>query len=308
MASPPKYVIPNHCAVCSSPRLGLFCRVGDRDFPGKTWKVWSCSRCGYGWTQPRVTREEIALYYTTDYLGDTRRTLQQFLDGQLKRSRSWRRETEKVALVERYAAGGRVLDVGCAGAAFLLAMDSKRWHRVGVEFVQEVVEIVRQEFPQMEVFAGDIESDRLGENSFDAITFWHVFEHLFESRKILKRVFQLLRPGGSAFLSVPNFASYQADLFRHHWYAFDLPRHLHHFSPRSLEILLADSGLKVLEHVFFSKMSNFHQLKHSLVHWSEERFASRIPYYLLKPTLFLFSSFERFSVRYGSLTTIATKP
>lgn len=295
------------CPVCSGPSQP-FSVVRDRDREGESWQIRRCRKCGYGWTLPPIGPEDIGAYYPPAYLGDSERTLDAFLAGRLQKSRSWRRETEKVAFLERFVPGGAILDVGCSNASFLLALDEKRWKRVGVEYIGEVVHLVRRKIPSLEIHHGGIGCRRLDEGSFDVITFWHVFEHLHEPGEVLRRAYRLLRPGGRVVISAPNFDSAQARIFRRHWYAFDVPRHLHHFSPASLDILLTEAGLVDCQHLFFSRMSNIHQLKHSLIHWSETVFSSRIPYYLLKPLLFGFQALETMGLRYGTVTAVARKP
>ncbi len=299
------------CPVCSNADVELFCAAFDRvnKHPGKQWQILRCRACGFGWTFPPLAEEEIAAHYPAAYLGDTQLTLDGFLSGTLQRSRSWRKEPEKIRLLERFVRAGRILDVGSADSKFLLALDRRRWEKTGVEFNREVVELVRSKVPAFHLVAGDIYSPELPELSFDVITFWHVFEHLPDPSRVLRHVHRLLRPGGWLFLSVPNFDSWQARLFRRHWYAFDdVPRHLHHFSPRSLELLLQEVGIQFYRHVFFSRIVNIHCLKYSLINWSDERFGSRAPYYALKPLLFLIHFLERFSRRYGMLTTIGRRP
>ncbi len=298
----------NQCQICSSSEVELFCRVPDRDLPAsRVWEVWRCRSCGYGATRPQIPPEQIGRYYPPAYLGESEETLDAFLSGRLQKSRSWRHETEKVRLVERFQPGGRILDVGASNASFLLALDADRWRRVGVEYIEPVVRLVQSRIRELSIHAGDIFSAELAPGTFDVVTFWHVFEHLYEPRRVLLRTAELLKPGGRAVISLPNFDSLQARLFHHHWYALDLPRHLHHYSPRALEILLNESGFGLESHRFFSRLYNIHQLKHSLVHWSEERFASRLPYYLLKPLLMLFPLCEGMGRQYGTLTTVARK-
>ncbi len=293
------------CIVCRSERAERFCHVADRDRPAKSWEIRWCRECGYGWTWPRISPTEIDRYYPPTYLGDTKRTLSQFLAGVLQKSRSWRHETEKVTLVERFSKPGPILDVGCSNGKFLLALDRRVWQPVGVEYIEQVVATVRRYLPDLSIFHGDIYSPELKAGFFQALTLWHVLEHLFEPERVLRRARQLLRPGGWLFISSPNFDSLQVRLFRHHWYAFDAPRHRHHFSPRSLRRLLHSSSFEIRQEVFFSRLNNRHQLKHSLIHWSEEHFSSRVPYYFLKPLLSAFSPLEILCNKYGILTTVA---
>jgi len=298
------------CRVCRDADVEQFCTAVDRVVarPGETWAIMRCRSCGFGWTSPTLDESRIAAYYPPFYLGDTETAIAEFHSGKLTRSRSWRKETEKVRLVEKYAAGGRLLDVGCGDGRFLWALDSRRWERFGIELSAQLVALVRSRMPAISLQAGDLHSDELAEGAFDVVTMWHALEHMPDPQRALRRAAALLGPGGVLFVSLPNLDSLQAQLFRRFWYGFDdVPRHLHHFGRRSLGLLLRDSGLKVQKQLMFSRVVNFHSLKHSLLHWSEEVCGGRTAYYVLKPALFAFPIIERLTGRYGILTTIAQK-
>jgi len=268
-----------------------------------------CRECGYGWTYPPLEEAKIGEYYPSAYLGDTARMIEEFQAGRLQKSRSWRKETEKARLIQKFVSGGRILDVGCADARFLLALNEQRWARTGVEFSEPTVQLVSRAFPQLCLIPGDIYSERLAPGSFDVICFWHVLEHLPAPGRVLGRVRELLRPGGLVFISLPNLDSFQARLFRRFWYGFDdVPRHLHHFSPRSLQRILSAADLEFLQGpLSFSGIVNFHALKYSLINWSEGRFRSRAPYYALKPLLFGFGIVERVSASAGIITVVSRR-
>ena len=299
------------CRVCSERCWELFCKVPDRlrGITDRIWEVQRCQNCGLGVTFPLPREADLLDIYPSGYWGDVRRTVDEYCSGELLRTRSWRKETEKVRLVEQFVTGGRILDVGCADGKFLWALDGNRWERTGVEPTPKIVDIVRARIPQVRLLTLDIFSPELPAEGFDAISFWHVLEHLHEPKKVIRRVVDLLRPGAWLFVSVPNLNSLQAAVFRSHWYAFDdVPRHLFHFSPNSLRLLLQSAGLNVRKLFSFSRMINFHCLKYSLINWSEARFRSRFPYYLLKPFLFGFASLERVVNRHGIITMVAQKP
>jgi SAM-dependent methyltransferase len=275
---------------------------------GRVWQVLRCAACGFGWTFPPLRPDEIADHYPAEYLGDVRRAIAEVRSGALQRSRSWRKETEKVRLVERFVRRGSILDVGCGEGRFLWALDPARWRRTGVEMSAETAAQAAAGVPEVRLVHGDIFSGALAPGAFDVVTFWHVLEHLPDTRAVLARAAALLAPDGRVFISLPNLASLQARLFRRHWYGFDdVPRHLFHFSPRALELLLAEAGFALEQHRFFSRIVNFHCLKHSLLNWAGDRFGSRAPYYALKPLLFGFPLIEQLAGRYGMLTTIARK-
>jgi SAM-dependent methyltransferase len=172
-----------------------------------------------------------------------------------------------------------------------------------------MLSLVRSRLPSLLLIEGDIYSEALVEGGFEVLTLWHVLEHLPNPAAVLQRVRALLRPGGWLFVSLPRFDSLQASIFRSHWYAFDdVPRHLYHFSKSSLDRLLREAGFAIQRHLLFSRLVNFHTLKHSLLNWSEDRFSSRVPYYSLKPFLFPFVLLEEALDRYGILTVIAQNP
>ncbi len=298
------------CPVCSSSNVELFCTAYDRvlQMTSERWQILRCTACGFGWTFPPLPVERIPSYYPPTYLGDIEKSLEEYLSGNLQGSRSWRGEIEKTRLVERFVSGGRILDVGCGGGQFLWALDPDRWERIGVELSEAAVMLVRRRLSSVQLFTGDIYTNELPEGAFDAVTFWHVLEHLPDPEVVLRRAYALLRARGWLIVSLPNIASIQARLFRNCWYAFDdVPRHLHHFSERSLDLLIERAGFQLRRHLQFSPLVNFHALKHSLIYWSEEHFRTRIPYYALKPLLFLFPLLERIARSYGMLTVVAQK-
>ncbi len=299
------------CPVCGGDESSLFCTAIDRvrKQTSPVWRIERCALCGFGWTSPTPTAEETAGFYPPDYFGNIERTLDDYLSGRLLGTRSWRGCTEKARLVEKYVKGGRILDVGCGDGKFLWALSRDRWDATGVDTHSATLSLVRARIPSLRLVEGDLYSGELTEGTFDVLTLWHVFEHLANPAAVLRRIFALLRPGGWLFISLPRFDSLQASIFRRHWYAFDdVPRHLYHFPKSSLDRLLRGAGFEIRRHLLFSRLVNFHTLKHSLLNWCEGRFSTRAAYYLLKPLLFPFVLLERVIDRYGILTTIAQKP
>jgi 2-polyprenyl-3-methyl-5-hydroxy-6-metoxy-1,4-benzoquinol methylase len=298
------------CPLCRNQHAELFCTVADKDHrdQGLSWQILRCLNCGGGWTSPLPAVEQLAACYPPVYLGDTAARLDDYFSGKLQRSRSWRNEVDKVKLVERFVREGSILDVGCADGKFLWALNQEKWTRHGVEFIEEVVRLVSSRMPGLKLTAGDVFAAELRDENFDVITLWHVLEHLPEPQGILNRLFALLKPGGWLFLAVPNFNSLQAHLFRRYWFAFDAPRHIFHFSASALQRLLDRSGFQVQKRLYFSRNSDMHHWKHSLLAWSEARFGNRIPYYLLKPLLLAAPAIERAVDRYGAMAVVSRKP
>jgi SAM-dependent methyltransferase len=299
------------CLVCGSSQTEIFCKAFDRFLERRepVWDIRRCLACGFGWTSPPLPEAEIASHYPGSYLGNTAKAIEEYLGGTLAASRSWRGEWEKTLVVNQFRPSGRILDVGCGDGKFLWALDGNNWERTGVELSAETVRLVNARIPSVRMIQGDLFTAPLPAGGFDVITLWHVLEHLPQPTKNLHRISDLLAPGGWLIISVPRFDSLQARIFRKYWYPFDdVPRHLYHFSLESLERLLLAAGFRMESRQFFSRRVNFHSLKHSLLNWSQERCASRVPYYLLKPLILFAPIVEAVSKKYGMLTIAARKP
>ncbi len=80
--------------------------------------------------------------------------------------------------------------------------------------------------------------------SLDAVTLWHVLEHLDEPRDALARIAPWLEPGGDVLVAVPNLASIQASIGGERWYHLDVPRHRVHFTADGLVELLVATGFR----------------------------------------------------------------
>jgi hypothetical protein len=80
---------------------------------------------------------------------------------------------------------------------------------------------------------------------YDAITLWHVLEHVHDLHPYLERLKALIKKGGRIFIAVPNYTSYDATVYGAAWAAYDVPRHLYHFSPDAMEGLLTGHGLQL---------------------------------------------------------------
>jgi len=81
--------------------------------------------------------------------------------------------------------------------------------------------------------------------SFDVITMWHVLEHIPNLMDYLDSLKRLLKKDGCLIIAVPNYQSYDADYYKEFWAAYDVPRHLWHFSQKSIQHILASKNFKV---------------------------------------------------------------
>ena len=152
---------------------------------------------------------------------------------------------ERRDTIMRYKSGGAVLDLGCSSGGFLASLRGPSWELFGIEMSDGMAKRAESRCGAR-VFVGDILDAPYLPNSFDVITCFHVFEHLYQPREVLARVQGWLKPGGIFYTMMPNIDSAGARIFGSYWYALELPRHLYHFSPTSLRTLGTSVGLEEL--------------------------------------------------------------
>lgn len=156
----------------------------------------------------------------------------------------WRlRMGGREAAIIPFIGEGRLLDVGCAGGKDLELLKEMGWSVTGVELSPTAAAVARARLG-CEVFVGDFEQVALDDEAFDVVRFSHTLEHLPSPRVSLEKAHRILRPCGLLWIEVPNAASLERWLFGKHWYCWDLPRHLYHFTPKTLARLLTDTGFQ----------------------------------------------------------------
>ncbi len=221
------------CPLCGSMHLSDFMTAPDRfHLRHEKYNLLQCSSCRCVWLTSPPQPEQMGFHYSENYH-------QAIVVGASHTgAKRWQHHREMIA---RYKQGGAVLDIGCSAGSFLASMNNGNWKLYGIEMNSLTAEAAKLN-SGAEVFVGDVMDAPFPQNSFDVVTCFDVLEHVYEPREFLKRVLHWLRPGGILFAKLPNIDSWEAKLFRTYWYGLELPRHLFHFSPRSLRPLVADVG------------------------------------------------------------------
>lgn len=144
---------------------------------------------------------------------------------------------------------GKILDVGC-GLGFALAVYRERgWTPFGVE-PSAVAARYAREVLGLPVHQGELLDARFSSEFADVILFRHTLEHMPSPSVELREVHRILKNSGLLVVMIPNAAGLDASLFGRWWVAWDLPRHLYHFTPRTASALLAKAGFRVQRIVY----------------------------------------------------------
>lgn len=220
------------CPACGETRATRFLSAPDR-YHGRRelYHLVRCPSCSLAWLENPPLAEEMGRHYGPDY---DRSVAAAGAD-----PNRWlgRRDT-----LLRFKSGGALLDLGCSSGGFLESIKSASWRLYGIEMSHEVASRAEAK-TGAEVFVGDILDAPYPPETFDAITCFHVFEHLYQPREVLEKVCMWLKPGGVFYTFMPNIDSAGARIFKSYWYALELPRHLSHFSPASFRNLATSVGL-----------------------------------------------------------------
>lgn len=234
------------CEVCGSEKLMEVFDVEDSFSSKEFFPLTLCSVCGFRFTSSFPSEDVIGRYYnSSDYIshsdsheGMINKLYHFFRSLMLKR---------KVEIVERFAGTGknRLLDIGCATGYFLHEAEKNGWTVKGIEKNDNARKLAISQFDldvSDEKYFFDIEK-----SSFNIVTLWHVLEHLEKLNESLQKISEIIVPDGTVVIAVPNCDSYDAIFYKTFWAAYDVPRHLWHFNPSSLERLLNKHGLKIVK-------------------------------------------------------------
>ena len=147
----------------------------------------------------------------------------------------------KVKLINAHSQRGKILDIGAGTGDFLVSAKNDCWETIGIEPSVKAKQIAINKGVS---FVDDLAA--LENNSIDVITMWHVLEHvpnLDEYINELKR----LKPSGTIIIAVPNFKSFDAKYYGKFWAAYDVPRHIWHFSRTTIKKLFAEKEMRLVE-------------------------------------------------------------
>ena len=234
-----------HCPVCDSARINPLLTVKDHSVSGEDFVLWQCTDCSLRFTQDVPDESAIGAYYQSpEYISHTN-TSKGLVNRIYQRVRNYTLDQKADLVIARTKKTGKILDLGAGIGAFLHTMQKKGWETEGIE-PDPGARAQAESLYQLQLH-DTTALDNFSPASFDAITLWHVLEHVHQLHPYMDRLHELLQPGGRIFIAVPNYESLDAAEYKLFWAAYDVPRHLYHFSPKSMETLVQRHGFTLEE-------------------------------------------------------------
>jgi len=232
------------CPSCGSPGISHYLRCRDHLVSGEYFELYQCHNCGLIFTQGHPDASDIGRYYESDEYVSHSNTSGGLLNCiyQAVRKIMLNRKVRFIKVVSGVKKG-TLLDIGCGTGHFANAMRKAGWNVTGIEVN------VKARGYAISRFGLDVIDDKnissLTSGSFDVITLWHVLEHFHDPYGYFNDIRRLLKPDGLCVVALPNSSSCDADHYREHWAAYDVPRHLLHFSCDAFRFFCEKAGFRL---------------------------------------------------------------
>lgn len=229
------------CPLCGGTDLERAMTCVDHYASGEAFHLCRCGECAFLFTQDAPSGTEAGRYYAVpEYIShsDTRKGLINSVYHRVRKHML--RHKAQLVMRESHVRTGRLLDIGTGTGYFAQTMKSRGWHADAVERSEEARNFARERFG-LEV-KPDTELNSLPAGAYDVVTLWHVMEHLEHLNETWGRLHELLTGRGVLIVAVPNCSSYDAQRYGAHWAAYDVPRHLWHFTPATMQRFGAKHG------------------------------------------------------------------
>jgi 2-polyprenyl-3-methyl-5-hydroxy-6-metoxy-1,4-benzoquinol methylase len=234
------------CPACGQKEWLKGGQVKDYSVSGEWFELKTCAGCGLKMTSPQPEAKQIGRYYASaEYIshsdtktGLTNKLYHKAREYMMRRKLKWVEE----ASGKKH---GHLLDVGAGTGYFAHYLQQNGWNVVALE-PDETARKVAAEKLNLKILPLE-ELARQEKGSFDVITLWHVLEHVHDIEGYVEEFNSILKEDGTLIIAVPNYTSKDALHYKSTWAAFDVPRHLWHFSPTAMHQLLGRHGFTIFQ-------------------------------------------------------------
>jgi ubiquinone/menaquinone biosynthesis C-methylase UbiE len=289
------------CNLCHQDKTSFLFWGKDRLLKVNSLKfaVVKCKNCGLVYLNPQPTIEELKKYYPDDYPVYQSRKAFSFnplyaLLSKIKHKIIKPKKPEIFQNIKRKKI--KFLDVGCGSGESLekLRIEHPDWDFYGVDISKIACQKTKEK--NFKIFQGELKDAKFPNNYFDTINLSHILEHLNNPKQTLQEARRILKPDGLIIINLPNIDSLTAKIFRSYWYALDTPRHLYHFSPKTIKIILKQTGFRITKINFSTSPKVFMRSLNYFFRKKNPFLLNPLLFKILKPLSILASKFGLTSI------------
>ena len=216
------------CPLCGTNDFTHYITCTDFTVSKSPFKIVQCKSCGFLFTNPRPDDNEIGSYYESDEYVSHSNTNKGLINKvyQLVRNYSI---SQKVKMMNSFGVGNKsLIDIGCGTGEFLNAMQQNGWQVQGLEPSERArnygISNYKLNVQPLDAFNG------LPSKTFGIVTMWHVLEHVHNLHDYARQLKNILTEKGVLIIAVPNAGAHESETYKEYWAAYDVPRHLNHFT------------------------------------------------------------------------------
>ncbi len=232
-----------NCPICKGTNLTHKENVLDHSISKESFKLNQCTDCKFIFTNPQPDSESLWRYYESEDYVSHSKTTKGFINFWYKRVQQFNLQLKYKAITP-HVPRGTWLDYGAGAGDFVKFARKKEQEIIGLEPSPKARETALSHSVELlnTSYIGDIPKGTIA-----CITLWHVLEHIPNFTEVLRDLSEVLKPGGVLVLALPNYLSLDAKIYKSDWAAYDVPRHLWHFSENDIQNLSANYNLELID-------------------------------------------------------------
>jgi len=234
------------CFVCGQANFKTLVTPKDHTVSNETFVVVECTNCQFRFTQDVPTEDTIGPYYASESYISHSDTKKGLINRLYHFARNYMLNSKRNLLNKHIKSQDKkLLDIGAGTGYFLHTMKQNGWQVTGVEPDDQARAFSQKQF-ELDVYPLD-NLYQLEPQSFSMISMWHVLEHVHRLDDTLAQIRHLLKEDGTLIIAVPNSDCLDAQKYKEFWAGWDVPRHLYHFTPKSMERLMENHQFTIVE-------------------------------------------------------------
>ena len=232
----------NSCPICTTEMKFKFA-TKDYLVTGESFDIVECEACSIRTTTPFPDKKIIGNYYSSDDYISHDDKVSGIFDSIYGLVRTYQLNKKK-KLIGKYfnKSNCKILDIGCGAGDFLQYMKENHWNINGVDTSNKARKIANK---KLNIKVMDPKDWINNKEKYDVITCWHSLEHVHEPWVYLDKIKKSLTLDGFLIVALPNYQSTDAKIYKEFWAAYDTPRHLYHFTIKSMNKTIKPHGLNI---------------------------------------------------------------